>query len=256
MLRRIACLLPIVLATAAGSGRAQSAPPVRSAEDVIRAMHDRYAGKWYRTLSFTQQTSRVLPNDSVSVETWREWGLVPGGLRIEMGPAEAGNGAIFARDSLYRFRGGQIVGRNAQRNPLAVVGFDVYGQDAAHTVQVLREEGFDLSRFHQDTWKGRPAYVVGALAGDTTSKQFWVDRERLLFVRLIEPAGNDATRLQDIRFDDYRPFGGGWVAPHVEMWVAGKRMFWEDYSDIRVDEPLSPALWDPARWTTAHQAQP
>jgi hypothetical protein len=263
MMRRFVLSFPLVLAAAASCAGAQSvasAPApgesVRGAEDVIRAMHDRYAGKWYRTLSFTQETSRVLPNDSVRVETWREWALIPGRLRIEMGPTEAGNGAIYARDSLFRFRAGQRTGATAERNPLALLGFDAYRQDAAITLQVLREEGFDLSRFHEDTWQGRPAYVVGALAGDSTSKQFWVDRERLVFVRLLEPAAGDGTRVQDIRFLDYRPIGSAWVAPRVELWAGGRRLFWEDYSDIRVDEALPAALWDPARWTTAHHPQP
>jgi hypothetical protein len=260
MMRRLAHALPVLLAACAvsfGCARAQTGAPVpaaaRSAEDVIRAMHDRYAGKWYRSLSFTQQTSRVLPGDSVHVETWREWALIPGALRIEMGAA--GNGALFAGDTLYRFRAGQVSGRTAERNPLAILGFDVYGQEVERTLRVLREEGFDLSRVHQGTWQGRPAYVVGALAGDSTSKQFWVDRERLLFVRLLEPAGSDSTKVQDIRFNDYRPAGGGWIAPRVELWTGGRRVFWEDYSDVKVDEALSPALFDPARWSTAHQGR-
>jgi hypothetical protein len=181
--------------------------------------------------------------------------VIPGGLRIEMGPAEAGNGAIFSSDSLYRVRGGQVTSRTAERNPLMVVGFDVYARDPARTLQVLREEGFDLSRFHEDTWQGRPAYVVGALAGDVKSKQFWVDRDRLLFVRLLEPAQGDSSKVQDIRFNAYRPAGGGWVAPQVELVLDGRRIFWEEYSDVRVNEPLPPALFDPARWSTAHAEQ-
>jgi hypothetical protein len=261
MTSRLAHALSLVLAAAcATAARAQTpapapAPAVHSADDVIRAMHDRYAGRWYRTLSFTQRTSRVLPNDSVRTDTWREWAVIPGGLRIEMGPPEAGNGALFTADSLYRFRGGQVASRDAERNPLMIVGFDVYGQDPARTLRVLRDEGFDLSKLHADTWQGRPVYVVGALAGDSTSKQFWVDAERLLFVRLLERGQNDGGKMQEIRFLDYRPAGGGWIAPRVELWSEGRRTFWEEYSDVKVDEPIDAAVFDPARWSAAHPGQ-
>jgi hypothetical protein len=75
MIRRLALALPLALsaaATTAASAQTPSpapAPAVRSAEDLVQAMHDRYAGNWYRTLSFTQRTSRVMPNDSVRAET-------------------------------------------------------------------------------------------------------------------------------------------------------------------------------------------
>ena len=38
-------------------------------EDVIAAMHDRYAGKWYNTLTFTQKTSRPAPDGKWNVQT-------------------------------------------------------------------------------------------------------------------------------------------------------------------------------------------
>ncbi|MDB4951720.1 MAG: hypothetical protein JWM27_4369 [Gemmatimonadetes bacterium] len=247
-LSRALPLLAILAAACAPAARplpAQAPAAARTAEDVVRAMHDRYVGRWYRTLSFTQRTSKVMPGDSVHVDMWREWSSIPGTLRIEMGAPADGNGALFARDSAYAIRAGQVVRRAGRRNPLTVVGFDVYAQDVARTVAVLREEGFAMDRMHEDTWQGRPVYVVGAAAGDVTSKQFWVDRERLLFVRLLEPGQPPAPTTQDIRFDEYQPFGGGWVAMHVNVYDGPKRIFWEEYTDVKVNEPLDPGLFDP-----------
>jgi hypothetical protein len=248
-------LFAAAIAACAPAGRPAPAAGPASGEDVIRQMHDRYPD-WYRTLSFTQATSRRLPNDSVSVETWREWSAIPGRLRIEMGDPAAGRGAIFANDSVYNVRGGQATTRAARRNLLLVLGFDVYGQSPERTLQVLREEGIDLSRVHTDTWEGRRVYVVGANEGDLQSRQFWVEADRLLFVRLIEPGAQSPSVLNDIRFTDYKQFRGGWVAARVEVYNGGRRVLWEDYSDIRIDEPLDPALFDPARWTTAPHPAP
>jgi hypothetical protein len=136
----------------------------------------------------------------------------------------------------------------ARLNDLLVLGFDVYTQPAAKTAAILEKEGFDLSKMHQSEWQGRPVYVVGALRGDTSSKQFWVDRERLLFVRMLE---NGRQGHQDTRFNYYAQYGGGWVATEVVQLVNGKRRLMEQYSNVRTDVSLSPDLFDPAKWATA-----
>ena len=51
---------------------AAPAPRFRTGEAVIDAMRDRYAGKWYTTLTFKQRTSRLLPTGKWSVQTWWE----------------------------------------------------------------------------------------------------------------------------------------------------------------------------------------
>src|SRR2546425_7426706 len=71
---------------------------------------------------------------------------------------------------------------------------------------------FDLATVHEDTWQGRPVYVVGAKAGDLRARQFWVDRERLVFVRLLEPGQRDTSRTSDIRFNKYQPAGSAWLS--------------------------------------------
>ena len=76
----------------------------------------------------------------------------------------------------------------------------------------------------------------------------WVDAERLVFVRLIEPTGQDPSVQQDVRFTDYEPLDGGWIAPTVEVWVNGQKVFWEEYADIRTGFDADPALFDPNDW--------
>ena len=44
------------------------------------------------------------------------------------------------------------------------------------------------------------------------------DRERLVFVRLVERQGE---AVSDTRVRDYRPLGGGWIAPTVEFYADG-----------------------------------
>lgn len=238
--------LPLLAALTIGApAAAQANLRITDAESLVRAMHDRYADRWYSTLTFTQTTTRVLPNDSVTVEEWREWAAIPGRLRIDMGPPEQGRTVIFARDSTFALSHGRVVQRVDRWNDLMPLGFDVYMQPVERTLQQLRRGGFDLSRFHVDSLDGVPVYVVGAERGDSTSKQFAIEAERLLFMRLIDPLPNQPGKTQHVWFRRYEPLGQGWIAPEVEVLVDGRRVFHETYADVRIGEPLDDALFNP-----------
>jgi hypothetical protein len=230
---------------------ATPAPRFRTGEAVIDAMRDRYAGKWYTTLTFKQRTSRLLPTGKWSVQTWWEAMKLPGRLRIDFDPVSAGNGVLYARDSQFVVQNGRALRGDPGINPLLLLGFDVYTAPVSYTTTRLRREGFDLSRVWETTFKDRPVIVVGARRGDYNRKQFWVDAERLVFVRMLEPTPRDTSKMQDIRFVNYERRGGGWIAPRVEIWTDQKLVFYEDYEEIRVDVPLEDALFVPSRWKTA-----
>ena len=220
-------------------------------DDVIGAMRTRYAGKWYSTLTFTQKTSRLQSDGKWNVQTWYEAMRLPGQLRIDFDPVSAGNGVLYVRDSAFTIQNGRPLRGQPSINPLLLLGFDVYGNTPARTAALLRKEGFDLARVHADTFQGRPVVVVGARLGDLRRKQFWIDAEHLYFVRSLEPAPRDSTRMQDIRFMNYERRGSAWIAPRVEIHADGKLVFYEEYANIRTDVPLDDALFDPTKWKTA-----
>ena len=74
-------LLVLILLAVATCGRAE----VQSGEALIRAMHDRYATSWYKSVTFTQKSTTYNPDGSTKVETWYEALLLPGKLRIDIG---------------------------------------------------------------------------------------------------------------------------------------------------------------------------
>ena len=222
-----------------------------SGEDVVAAMHDRYAGRFPRTITFRQKTSSLTAKGTWNVQTWYEALRLPGRLRIDFDPIKAGNGVLYARDSQYVVTNGRIARADPGINDLLLLGFDVYANPVARTSALLRHQGIDLSRVHTDSFEGRPMIVVGALAGDGRSKQFWVDAERLYFVRLLAPAPRDTSKVQDIRFVNYERHGDAWLAPRVEIHTDGALTFHEDYSDILTDVPLDDALFDPRQWKSA-----
>jgi len=228
------------------------AQTMRSGEDVLRAMHDRYKDSWYRTVTFTQKSTTYKPDGTSSVETWYEAALFPGKLRIDIGPASDGKGYIFADGKITVVKDNKVVKTDNSINMLLVLGFDVYTQDAATTIQVVKGEGYDVSKVREDTWDGKPVYVVGAEKGDSKSRQFWVEKETLLFVREIEPARGDASKLDDIRFIRYQPLAGAWIAAGVEVYTEGKKVFSEDYSDIRANVKLDPGTFNAEKFAETH----
>jgi hypothetical protein len=227
---------------------ARVTPRFASGEDVLGAMRARYAGKWYRTLTFRQKTSRMLPNGTWKVETWYEAMKLPGRLRIDFEPVNAGNGVLYARDSQFVASNGKVIQSGPGLNDLLLLGFDVYENSPARTAVLLRRQGIDLNRVHETIFEGRPMVVVGALRGDLRRKQAWIDADRMYFVRLIEPTRADSSKVQDIRFVNYERRGEAWLAPRVEIYNDGKLVFYEDYSDVRTDVPLDDSIFAPTPW--------
>jgi hypothetical protein len=231
---------------------AHAAP--RTGADLVRQMHARYAGKWYRTITFTQTTS--FPDRPA--ETWYEAGTIPGKLRIDIAPLDSMKAFMFVGDSTIIFKSGKRVAGHQDRNLLMTLGFDVYGQPPDTTIAQLEAAGVDLGTVREDRWNGSKVWVVGAGRGDTTMTQFWIEQDRLLFVRLIEARKNPkdpeaAANLLDVTFQKYQPLGKGWVAPEVEIKLDGKEIQREVYRDIRGDVKLQPDLYDTgtyhrARW--------
>jgi outer membrane lipoprotein-sorting protein len=228
------------------------AQTIRNGEDLLRAMHDRYKDSWYQTVTFTQKSTTYKSDGTSSAETWYEAALLPGKLRIDIGPATDGKGYIFSDGSVTVIKENKVVANVKDINMLLVLGFDVYRQDPEATIKVVKGEGYDLSKARQDSWEGKPAYVVGAEKGDLKSKQFWVAKDTLLFVREIEPARDDASKLDDIRFIHYQSLAGAWIAAGVEVYSDGKEVFSEDYSDIQANVKLEPAVFDPEKFSTTH----
>ncbi|HZS59443.1 MAG TPA: serine hydrolase [Gemmatimonadaceae bacterium] len=205
---------------------------------VIEKMHDRYASTWYSSLSFTELAEQQAADGKKTSETWWEEGKLPGKLRIDVGTTPTDTKPrriiVFANDSAYVKAPGQDLKRSARLNLLLVLGFDVYRQPVDRTVAELTAEGFDLSRVRTDTWKGRPAIVVGG-----EGKQFWIDAERQVFLRLVDGTSEDW-------FDDYRPLAGGWIAAEVGITDKGVMRLHEVYSNIKANVALPDAMFDPA----------
>ena len=247
--RRAVLILAAVCALLAAGIPAQE---IRDGETLLRAMHGRYQNNWYETLTFTQKSTTHNDDGTDKSEIWHEAMLLPGNLRIDIGPPADGNGMLVANGALTSFQNGKASDPHPFVHMLLVLGFDVFRQPTQATVDQIKGQGFDLTKLREDSWDGESVYVVGADKGDLKSKQFWVEKKRLLFVRMIAPDRRDAAKTADSRFADYRQLPVGWVAARVEFFVAGKKVFSEEYSEIQTNPKLDPAIFDPRQFNSQH----
>jgi hypothetical protein len=225
---------------------------IKNGEELVAAMHKKYAGKWYKTLTFVQKSTSIKPDGTTSVETWYEAMSIPGKLRVDVAPLENGKGFMYLDNTAHIFDKNALARKQPRVHPLLVLGFDVYGQPVEKTVRLLKELNMDLSVIHEEMWQGRPTYVVGAKQGDLSVPQFWIDKKNLYFVRLVELVGKDKNKVQETEFNKYQKVkGGGWVSPEVVFILDGKRVFLEEYSDIQTDVKLDEKLFDPEKWSEA-----
>ena len=217
------------------------APPVidpGTGADVIRMMQARGAKGWFRSVTFVQRTTQA----DGSVATWYEALRIPGTLRIDIAPLASQNVMLFRNDSIYRYVNGELKLNRPLVHPLLILGFDVYGQPAGTTIAALEKLGYDLAKVHGAEWQGRKVWVVGAAAGDTVTKQFWVDQERLVFVRDLGPHPQKEGVVTEVQFNKYEQLGKGWIETEVLFLENGQVTLTEEYGQL-VADPV-PALED------------
>src|SRR5690348_10644558 len=154
-MRAPSLLLYLSAALLSGCSAARNVePPVPAPADgraVLARMHDRYAGKWYGTLTFVQRTTRHLPNGTEQVSTWYEAQKGPR-LRIDMGDPAQGNGALYTADSVYVMRGGKVARAIADGNPFLPLIAGVYLQPLDVTVAQLAPYKVNLAAVYQRDW--------------------------------------------------------------------------------------------------------
>jgi hypothetical protein len=237
-----------------------AAPPAQGAGqmtgvDVLTRMHDRYARKWYPTLTFTQETTRRGREGNMTEETWYEslqfepatgaW------LRIDTGEPTNGNGVLYTADSSWTIRAGKVTGTNNDGNPFIPLIENVYLQPVAVTMKQLEPLKFDMSRVVNVRYDGRPAWAVGAASdSDTLSPQFWIDKDRLVVVRAMLSFTPNRPPF-DIHLDNYVETGGGWLATKVTMLSGGVPRQIEEYSGWKTSVRLDRKLFAAATWSTA-----
>ena len=234
--------LCIALSTLVLNASLKSSEQIMNGEDLIKAMYEKYEGKWYKKLKIVQKVTYYRNGEEQGSQVWCEFLDLPGKVRSNIGPAENGNAEIYVNGEFHRFQEGKRVGGQKAPHPVLCLGFDVYLQEPEKSVAILKAVPFDLDKIHETVWQGRPVYVVGADKDDFKSNQFWIDKEHLYFVRTIFTSPRGASI--DIEMNKIVRLGEGWIATQLLFKRNGEVFLKEDYQENPILDKINPAIFD------------
>jgi hypothetical protein len=219
-------------------------------EQLVKAMQERYKGKWPRTVTFTQYNTHYVADTINKTSVWYEAIQYPDKFRIDFGKLSEGNAVIFARDSAYQFKDGQLKSSKQQVNNLLLLTGGIFFMSSEDAINRLKEAGYNLSIFREDTWEGEPAYVIGAPEGDSQSSQLWVSKTNFYLLRTItqSPDGH----VQEGQFRKHVRMGKGWIETEVLFLKDGQRQQLEAYKDIKANPELAAELFKPEQFGKVH----
>lgn len=232
------------------------APPRRSSSArftsgaaVVRGMHELYAGKYLKTISFLQNNTVYTTTGQEQHSQWYEHLEVPGKLRIAFLPATQRSGLVYVDDKVASFDNGIRVDFRPSVNALLVLTSDVYAAPISQIMRELDSLDVDTDVIRNDEWDGRPVYVVGAKAGDTTSNQVWVDADRLVLLRFIQSnKAGDRTIISDNRVQNYKEIQGYQIPTEFLVIRNGRPVLREQLANVRINEDFPEGTFDQARW--------
>jgi len=222
---------------------------ITNTRDLLKEMHKRYNGKFYKHITFIQ-LNKIFRADTLSeTSVWYEAFEYPGKLRVDYGPSLGVNGHIFLNDSVYYFKDGMLEKTEKKINETMLLSGDIFCLPIPEIMSKLTTLGYDTSKFREDKWKGKPAFVIGAAIGDDTTRQFWIDRQYLYLVRHIT---NDSGQVQEIHFSEHQAKGKFYIEDEVKIMEKGKTIKTERYAEVNPDIVLLPSIFDPKQWGKVH----
>lgn len=231
-------IIPFLLILIATNSQAQS---------IVQQMFDKHAKGFRKSLSFVQETGFYMNDSLRRTATWYEVLIYPDKLRIDIDDPNAGNTLFFVNDSVYRFQKSVLKGRTYQPHDLLLVLGGIYSFTPEEAVKKLKSVGYDAGKTYETTWNGRPVIVVGTDKDENESNQFWLDKEKLLTVRILN---NRNGMKSEILCEDYIAFGNGWCETSIRFFINGKLRQTEKYRELKENITLNMDFLDPGKMGT------
>ena len=225
-------------------GAANAQQPA-SGRELIRQMYQKNHVRFYTTLTFSQEVLNYRNDSVISTDVWHEAYLSPSNLILKFTSWESGNGVIFASDSLYTYEKGALKSTRYRVHDLLVLGFDVNNINPEKSITRAEKMGYNLNRIEPSTCMGRKAWLVG----DAATKCFWVDAETLLFLKMQDRVGENS---RSVEFSKYEYFDGHPVGTEVRFYRNNGQLYMvERYFNVKPNATVSPAVFDPTKFTEA-----
>lgn len=230
---------------AAGIPASPSAVP-RNGLEVIGAMRQAHPSRALRSISLA--VSIVDTADSSRVTRSRVQAQLPGRIRVESLPASSRTGYVRHRQRVAVFEQGRRVASVDRVDIATLVAYDVFAQSIDTTIMWLDSSRMRFGLARLDELDGRKVWVVGALEGDTTSTQFWVDAREWRVVRVIQREPWNGNQLVDTRFTEFMTIRNVPVPKRMLVYRGGRLAQRQEISVLQVNPRMSSATFDLARW--------
>src|SRR5688572_21727015 len=255
-LPRVAAIGLLALLAACGRGRTPAAPPSsparasippRNGLEVIGAMRRAHPSRELRSLSFTVSTTEYR-SDSSRVVLSRAHAALPGKFRLTRMPSSTRSGSVRDRQHLAVFERGRRVASLARVDLVMLLGYDVFAQSIDTTIMWLDSARIRFALARRDELDGRRVWVVGAMDGDTTSSQFWIDAERWRVLRVIQRDPRPPGDVVEVRFTEFTELLGVPVPTRSAVYRNGALVQTQFVSDVAVNPSLPSRVFDLSRW--------
>jgi len=223
-----------------------------NAEDLVSKMHKKYHTKFNANITFIQLNQDIDATGKITHSMSFEAFHYPGKFRNDIGPTPHKEGYIVANDIMYLFKDGKIVSQKPCIMDVGLLTGDIYFMTVDKAIEECKKHGYDLSKFREDVFHGKPAYVVGAKDKlDEKSPQFWIDQEELYVVRDINFSEED-NELEDVHYLEHAKVENAWVEERVEIYVNGKLIKKEHYAEVKANNELNLEIFNPQKIGAVH----
>ncbi|MBC7864601.1 MAG: hypothetical protein IAF38_16635, partial [Bacteroidia bacterium] len=172
---------------------------VKTGEELITKMWNKYSGKTAAGISFVQKT-KFYGNDSViRIATWYEHIKYPDKLRIDFDTFPSPITAIFRNDSQYVVRNGKISRAGKDKNKLLLVLGGMYFRKLPDVFERLKEAGIDVSTIKDTLYEKSACYRIGKNA----RSQLFIEKKtfRVKRVLIIDESGKEE---MDARIEEWQ----------------------------------------------------
>ena len=213
-----------------------------NAQDIIQQMYSAHAKNFRKSLSFLQQTNTYRNDSLIKTATWYEVLVYPDKLRIDIEDPSKGNSIFFVNDSIYRSQNGQTKNMGYQPHDLLFVLGGMYSFPLDKVYPKLKAMGYNTDKSFETTWKGKKVVVIGTDKDETESNQFWIDKEKLVTVRILN--NKDGQKTETV-CGDYVPLGNNLCETYIEFYLNGKLRQTEKYTDLKENVPVDMQYLDP-----------
>ena len=237
---------PVATAGTAGVPARLPAGFPRNGLEVIGGIRWAHPSRELRSLSFTVTTTLYVA-DSATTARSRVYAALPGKLRVEQLPLNR-SGYVRNRQQLAVFERGRRVSMLSRVDLSMLLAYDLFAQSIDTTIMWLDSARVRFGLLRRDELDGRAVWVVGALEGDTTSAQFWVDAQRWRVLRVIQHEARAPSEVSDLRFTNFTELLDVPVPTQVRLYRAGKLVQQQEVSNLVANPSLPSRAFDLARW--------